>query len=73
MLCIHKRIGTVMTQNKKLPFNVLHAIDAVKASGGIVPTSTIDLMLLVDSGEITDDEAIEKIIDEENLSKIEYL
>lgn len=53
----------------ELPLNVLHAIDAVRASGAIVSESTIDLMVLVDSGQITDDEAIEIIIKKEGLIK----
>lgn len=55
-------------QQTKLSVNVLHAIDAVKASGAIVPESTIALMSSVDSGLITDDEAILKIIAEESLN-----
>lgn len=54
-------------QQTKLSANVLHAIDAVKASGATVPSSTVELMTSVDSGQITDDEAILKIIAEEGL------
>lgn len=59
-----------MTNKKKLTQNTLNAIDAVRASGAIVPESTIDLIVQMDNGQLTEDEAIKKIIEEEGLMKI---
>lgn len=59
-----------MTNKKTLTQNTLNAIDAVRASGAIVPESTIDLMVQMDNGQLTEDEAIKKIIEEEGLMKI---
>ena len=49
------------TNKKKLTQNTLNAIDAVRASGAIVPESTIDLIVQMDNGQLTEDEAIKKI------------
>ncbi len=61
-----KHVDEVQQQTKLSP-TVLQAVDAVKASGATVTNSTIELMSLVDSDQLTDDEAILKIIAEENL------
>lgn len=59
-----------MIYKKKLTKNTLHAIDAVRASGAVVLDSTIDLMVQMDNGQLTEKEAIKKVIEEEGLEQI---
>lgn len=58
---------TVYTE-EQLSQNVINAIYAVNASGALVDDDTIDLMIKVDSGQLSDDEAILKIMEDENLT-----
>ena len=51
----------------RLSPNVLNAIDSIRASGAMPCNNTIDLMSMVDSGKLTEDEAIQKIIQDEGL------
>ena len=58
----------ITTENISRPsLNVLNAIDCVRASGAMPCNNTIDLMSMVDSGKLTEDEAIQKIIQDEGL------
>jgi len=55
-------------QKSQLSQNVKNAIYAVKASGALVDDDTIDLMIKVDTNQLSDDQAILKIMEDENLT-----
>ena len=59
-----------MDKEKKLPYSVLRAIDTVRASGGVISEDAIELMCLVDSGEISGDEAVLRVIEREQLTAV---
>jgi hypothetical protein len=60
----------LIISNDKLSIQVRNAIDVLRSSGVIIDANTINLMSLVDKGKLTDDEAIEIIINDEGLSDI---
>lgn len=57
----------VTTQEFLLSQNVINAIYTVNASGAIVDEETIKLMVQVDSGQISDEVAVLKIMQDESL------
>lgn len=56
-----------LQETKKLSLEVLQTIGVARSSGGIVTQSIIDLLVSIDEGELTTDEAVVEIIKQEGL------